>query len=408
MRSYRAEKERKFIMKKFVKLTALVLALLTIFSVFSVSGFAAATELEAGSSKETATNVPEFGVEYVSSLSKAGEVDWFKFTTLSEDAYYTFILKNYSMPYYDYGEVGNSSIAPNIYIYDTYLKQLTYSYNNSTRNLKLEPDTVYYIKILNGDGNSTGNYSVMIEYRHDLVPNEKSNAYQLQLNKSSVNTFDGWGDVDWFRFTTTVAGDYIIKLKNHDLNGYKDNYPYGNDALSPNIFVYDKYDAALKETNNNVSFTLSLEANTVYYIKMVMGSAYSKQTGTYELSVTSPDYTDKLLTSISVSSMPSKTMYTAGESFDASGMVVKAMYSDGTSAIVTDYILSGFDSSAEGTNTVTVSYTENGINKTCTFDITVEAEENDEKSFSIFSIFVMIIELFMGMVNVIADLIAIL
>ena len=354
-------------MKKTAKFFSLLLAAVIAMSAFSISGFAVATELEAGNSQETAANIPEFGVEYVSSLSEAGEVDWFKFTTLPDDAYYSYTLKNYNMPYYNYGEVGNSSIAPNIFLFDEFLQQVDFSYNNSYRNFKLEPNTEYYIKVLNGDKNSTGNYSVIIDYRYDSVPNEKAGAVTLQLNESSVNTFDGWYDVDWFKFITTVSGEYVFKLKNHDLNGYKDDYPYGNTDLSPNIVVCDKYDLTLGSSNNNTTFTLILEEDTEYFIKMFMGSSHNKEVGTYEISVTSP----KSLTSISLVSAPSKTEYLIGDTLNVNGLSVEAAYSDGTKKTVEGYSITGFDSSTAGKKTVTISYTENGVTCTCSFDVTV-------------------------------------
>ena len=393
-------------MRKTARVLAIALSVLMMLSSFSISGFAVATELEAGNSKQTATLIPEYGVEYVSSLDTAGEKDWFKFTTLPDGAYYTVTLKNYNMPYYDYGEIGNSSLAPNIYIYDTYLQQIVCAYNNSTRNFKLEPNTVYYIKIENGDRESTGNYSVKVDFRYDITPNDKDEASSMPLNTTCVNSFDGWGDVDWFKFTTTVAGDYTVRLKNNDLNGHSDNFPYGATDLSPNIFICDEDDATLHTSNNNVTFTVTLEANTTYYVKMVMGSRYTKQEGTYEITITAPNYVEKSLTEISVESMPDKTEYEIGEGFDADGLVIKASYSDGTSASITDYSLNGFDSSSAGEKTVTVTYTESGITKTTAFNVVIqEIIDDGENSFSFFRIFEMIIDLFMGMIDVIMSLI---
>ena len=354
-------------MKKTAKFFSLLLALIIAMSAFSISGFAVATELEAGNSKETAANIPEFGVEYVSSLSEAGEVDWFVFKTLPDDAYYSYTLKNYNMPYHNYGEVGNDMISPNIFIYDASLKEVAYSYNNSYRNFKLDSNTEYFIKVLNGDRSSVGNYSIKIDYRYDSVPNEKSAACELLLNESSKNSFDGWYDVDWFKFTTTESGDYIFNLKNHDLNGYQDNYPYGATDLSPNIVVYDKYDLTLGSSNNNTTFSINLEENTEYYIKMFMGYSKNKEIGTYEISVTSP----KFLTSISLASAPEKTEYLVGDTIDVNGLSVEATYSDGTKKIVEGYSITGFNSSTAGTKTVTITCTENGVTCTCTFDVTV-------------------------------------
>ena len=77
------------------------------------------------------------------------------------------------------------------------------------------------------------------------------------------------------------------------------------------------------------------------------------------------------LSSISVTP-PTKTEYNVGDSLDTTGMVVTATYSDeNTKDVTTGASLSGFDSSAAGEVTVTVSYTEGDITKTATFTVTI-------------------------------------
>jgi len=77
------------------------------------------------------------------------------------------------------------------------------------------------------------------------------------------------------------------------------------------------------------------------------------------------------LSSISISTAPSTTVYENGTAFSASGMVVKAAYSNGTSKTITDYKTS-YDFSKAGNVNVTVSYTENGVTKTATQAVTVQ------------------------------------
>ena len=74
-------------------------------------------------------------------------------------------------------------------------------------------------------------------------------------------------------------------------------------------------------------------------------------------------------TKIEISSLPSKLKYKNGESFDSSGLVVTATYSDGTVQETTDYTLSSPDMSSVGTKTVTITYDD----QTATFDIEVIA-----------------------------------
>lgn len=82
----------------------------------------------------------------------------------------------------------------------------------------------------------------------------------------------------------------------------------------------------------------------------------------------------KTLSSITVTA-PTKTAYTVGDTFDATGMVVTATYSDETTADVTTLATTDFATqvASAGNKTVTVSYTEDGITETGTFNITVSA-----------------------------------
>ena len=81
------------------------------------------------------------------------------------------------------------------------------------------------------------------------------------------------------------------------------------------------------------------------------------------------------LTSITVTA-PAKLEYTVGEELDLTGMTVTAVYSDETTKDVTEEAdISGYDKDAEGTQEITVTYTENGVEAKATFNVTVKAAE---------------------------------
>jgi len=90
----------------------------------------------------------------------------------------------------------------------------------------------------------------------------------------------------------------------------------------------------------------------------------TSKSGTATVTVTAPP--TKTLSSIATTK-PARTTYNIGESLKTAGMVVTATYSDGSTAAVTGYTTSGFDSSSAGTKTVTVTYE----GKTATFTVTV-------------------------------------
>ncbi len=64
-----------------------------------------------------------------------------------------------------------------------------------------------------------------------------------------------------------------------------------------------------------------------------------------------------VLKAVAIKTKPAKINYYIGDSLDTAGMVLELTYSDGTVKTVTDgYTTSGFDSAAEGTKSVTVTY----------------------------------------------------
>ena len=77
------------------------------------------------------------------------------------------------------------------------------------------------------------------------------------------------------------------------------------------------------------------------------------------------------LTGISILTPPSKTTYTAGETFDPAGMVVQATYSNGATLQATGYAYSPSTPLTDGTTKVTIVYTEGGVSATAEQEITV-------------------------------------
>ena len=92
-------------------------------------------------------------------------------------------------------------------------------------------------------------------------------------------------------------------------------------------------------------------------------------------------YTDEVeaqeveLSEIYIEQEPTKTAYQEGENFDSTGMKVIARYSDGSSKEITDYEVIGGDNLTEGTTSVTIRYTENGVIRSVTQEITVNEKE---------------------------------
>ena len=77
------------------------------------------------------------------------------------------------------------------------------------------------------------------------------------------------------------------------------------------------------------------------------------------------------LSAIVVTTKPNKLTYEYGDALATRGMVVTASYSDSQTKTVTGYSCSPTTFSTVGNQVVTVSYTENGVTQTTTFNVTV-------------------------------------
>lgn len=80
---------------------------------------------------------------------------------------------------------------------------------------------------------------------------------------------------------------------------------------------------------------------------------------------------EKTLESIAVTAKPAKTVYVEGETFDGTGMVVTAAYTDGSKEAVTGYTVSPSGVLTVKDTSVTITYTEGGTAKTAVQAITV-------------------------------------
>lgn len=89
---------------------------------------------------------------------------------------------------------------------------------------------------------------------------------------------------------------------------------------------------------------------------------------------------DVKLERIGVSVQPTKTEYEVGESFDAAGLKITAVYSDSTRKTITSYCtLSGFDSSKPNEkNVITVTYKDGSNTFTATFTVRINGAEKQK------------------------------
>lgn len=228
----------------------------------------AAYETSMGSSKETARSV-SVDTDYVSTLSNTNTSGWYKFTTKNEPGYYGIWFKNLSI---------NGSFR--FYVYDSLDSSLWDSYSiyqnsESHKEIKLEKNKTYYIKIVNYS-NYTGNYRFKINYYSDPEGDAAAEAYFLAANQVYRTTVAANGDNDWYKIETNEAGHYQIKVINESVTPY-----------SIELYIYSSYFEELKHnwyiSSGNAGYiNLLLEGNTTYYLKVKTSSSSGNYTIQYE------------------------------------------------------------------------------------------------------------------------------
>lgn len=119
-------------------------------------------------------------------------------------------------------------------------------------------------------------------------------------------------------------------------------------------------------TVSNNAFSCTFTAAGTYSLTLCVTNEFGNTAQkTFTVQVTEP-----VEIGIEVVALPSKTVYKTGETFNAAGLAVYVLYEGGASAELasSDYRISGFDSSAAGEKTITVTYG----TFTDTFTVTVE------------------------------------
>ena len=127
-------------------------------------------------------------------------------------------------------------------------------------------------------------------------------------------------------------------------------------------------------TTKNVSGYTYSPTRTLQQDDNVITISYTKKGIT---KTTTQNITVVYLTSIAITNPPTYTSYYDDEIFNTAGMEVTAYYSDSTSAVITTYSVSPSGALPYGTTSVTISYSEGGITKTTTQNVSVSIRTYD-------------------------------
>ena len=186
------------------------------------------------------------------------------------------------------------------------------------------------------------------------------------------NLLDGANITDWNGRNMSN----IFSAGNYDcvsINGTK-----ANPSLQADLFGDWREEVVYPTSDGTALRVFSTTDTTDYKIKTLMQDpVYRSGVAAEQTAYNQPPHVGfymgkevfdtRTLTSIAVTTQPTKTSYVPGESFDRTGMVVKANYSDGTSEEISAYTVSEIDKDKIGEQTLTVSY----LGKTDTITIYV-------------------------------------
>ena len=168
-------------------------------------------------------------------------------------------------------------------------------------------------------------------------------------NKTVTVTFDE-KTVDFSILVVDISG---IEVKTMPV---KTEYPKGDVFDTTGLTILVKYTDGTSETITTGFEVSGFDSSSVG--EKTITVTYKTHTTTFKVTVYD-------LSGIRITSFPSKIYYKIGEAFDPSGLTVAEVRQDGTEKEITDYDISGFDSSSAGSKTITVSYnvTANGVSK---------------------------------------------
>ncbi len=172
--------------------------------------------------------------------------------------------------------------------------------------------------------------------------------YTRQWTWDTFFSYAGSRELLYYNMPYNFSGGTVAPEENYEPGSYQITANGGlNMRAEPNTSS-----AKLVTIPNNtiVQVTAIQKVGTYYWGYTV----YEGHSGWIRL-----DYTlrqSAAISSIKITSLPTKTTYTVGDSFDTAGLVVEAKYTDGTAFEIAGYTCSGYNLSKAGSYTVKVSY----------------------------------------------------
>ena len=222
---------------------------------------------------------------------------------------------------------------------------------------------------LSGDLSSSGQKTVTVTYAEDGIT--KTDTFNVTVTAAPT------ADIT-YTITQTGGANKTDDSNGADTTGIVFTFSASVTGLTADHISVTSGNGSVTKgalSGSGTSWTLGVTVTTpgnvtVSIIKTGI-EAETKNVTVYKTGQTAP-----ALTGITLNSSAVKNNYTQNDTFDLTGLVVTANYSDSTSATVIGYISNPADGatlSSTGQITVTVSYTEGEVTKTASFIVNVTA-----------------------------------
>lgn len=207
--------------------------------------------------------------------------------------------------------------------------------------------------------------------------------YTPNAQFQTAQTYENWlragvTPADKVAADAATLVDTVIVGANADLNTVTANLvlPATIGSYSSNV-SWSSSNTTVISTNGTVTRPANGAGNATVTLTATIINGTASQSKTFTVVVLEQEAATVTLVSIAVTTMPTKIVYTEGETLALGGLVVTATMSDATTKVVTTTATkspaAGTTLSAVGTQTVTVTYTEGGVTRTTSFNVTVNA-----------------------------------
>ena len=247
---------------------------------------------------------------------------------------------------------------------------VSYTYGGTTKTAQ------YTITVIEGGGSQTGSFTWNLSIASYNTPTStelvtwSSSCATLTAERASgktaANNYLG-GDSNARTSSRFYTGNTMrfVPASNYEITSVVFTASLGTYATALSGSTWTNATAAVSNTSI-VTITPTNGSNEFYCV-------HTGQTGGTSIVVNYSYTPPAALSSITLDTTNVQTVFAVNDTFNYTGLVVTAHYSDSTSATVTPSSVSSPNMSTTGQKTVTVTYEENDVSKSATYNITVSA-----------------------------------